>query len=408
MYDSPMRLVLVPLLVLSIAATVSAKDPVYRLSIGDPARKDKDAAVTLDAITDTATGETIAPRDLAARMAKAQLILVGETHTSVESHRVELQVIKALADAGRHVTIGLEMFPYPSQPALDTWNQGQQSEQDFIAASHWYEAWGYHWGYYRDIFLFARDHHFPVVAVNAPRDVVTAVRQKGLASLPADQSAHFPPRIDVSSADHMTFFKASFDEGDAMHGGMTDAAWTGMLSAQATWDGTMAWNAVKALERVGSDPAAAVVVLVGSGHVAYGLGIERQARTYFTAPIASVIAMPIADDHGAAIPSVRASYANFIWGVARETDSYWPSLGVSTRAAEQGKRVIIDVEKDTPGQAAGLLVGDVIVSIDGTSIDSRETMNMVLASYRWGDTPVFVVLRNASDVTVTVPLRRAR
>ena len=401
-----MRLALAAALLLTWADTGWAKDPVYRLSIGDPARKDRDAAVTLDAITDTATGETIGPAELGARLAKARLVLVGETHTSVESHRVELQVIKALAEAGRHVTIALEMFPYPSQPALDVWNQGTQSEADFLASSHWYDAWGYHWGYYRDIFLFAREHRFPVVAVNAPRDVVAAVRQKGLASLPADQSAHFPPKIDVSSADHMTFFKASFDEGDAMHGGMTDAAWTSMLSAQATWDGTMAWNAVKALERVGDDPKAAVIVLVGSGHVAYGLGIERQARTYFAGPIASVIAMPIADDKGAATPSVRASYANFIWGVAREADSYWPSLGASTRAAENGRRAIIDVEKDTPASAAGLQIGDVIASIDGTTIDNREMLNRVLAGYCWGDTPLFVVSRAGADVRVTVPLRR--
>jgi uncharacterized iron-regulated protein len=377
-----MRLALAAALLLTCADTGWAKDPVYRLSIGDPARKDKDAAVTLDAITDTATGETIAPAELGARLGKARLVLVGETHTSVESHRVELQVIKALAEAGRHVTIALEMFPYPSQPALDAWNQGAESEADFLASSHWYDAWGYHWGYYRDIFLFARDHRFPFVAVNAPRDVVTAVRQKGLASLPADQSAHFPPKIDMSSADHMTFFKASFDEGDAMHGGMTDAAWTSMLSAQATWDGTMAWNAVKALERLGDDPKAAVVVLVGSGHVAYGLGIERQARTYFAGPIASVMAMPIADDKGA------------------------PSLGASTRAAEGGRRSIIDVEKDTPAAAAGLQVGDVIASIDGTPVDNRETLNRVLAGYRWGDTPTFVVSRAGADVRVTVPLRR--
>src|SRR5580765_8945100 len=89
-----------------------AKDPVYRLSIGDPARKDKDAAVTLDAITDTATGETIAPAELGARLAKARLVLVGESHTSVESHRVELQVIRALHEAGRHVTIALAIFRY--------------------------------------------------------------------------------------------------------------------------------------------------------------------------------------------------------------------------------------------------------------------------------------------------------
>jgi uncharacterized iron-regulated protein len=391
---------------LALAAPGWAKDPVYRLSIGDPARKDKDAPVTLDAITDTASGETIAPAQLAARLAKARLILVGESHTSVESHRVELQVIAALADAGRHVTVALEMFPYPSQPALDAWNQGAESEADFLASSHWYEAWGYHWGYYRDIFVFARDHRFPFVAVNAPRDVVTAVRQKGLGSLPADQSAHFPPAIDVSSADHMTFFKASFDEGDAMHGGMTDTGWTSMLSAQATWDGTMAWNAVKALERLDDDPKAAVVVLVGSGHVAYGLGIERQARTYYAGPIASVIAMPIADEKGTAIPVVRASYANFIWGVAREADSYWPSLGASTRSVDNGRRAIIDVERDTPAAAAGLRVGDVIASIDGTAIDSREALNRVLAGYHWGDTPVFVVSRAGTDVRLVVPLRR--
>src|SRR6185369_5803088 len=128
LYDSPMRLALAAALLLTCAGTGWAKDPVYRLSIGDPARKDKDAAVTLDAITDTATGETIAPAELGARLAKARLVLVGETHTSVESHRVELQVIKALADAGRHVTVALEMFPYPSQPALDAWNQGAESE----------------------------------------------------------------------------------------------------------------------------------------------------------------------------------------------------------------------------------------------------------------------------------------
>jgi uncharacterized iron-regulated protein len=400
------RLVFAVTLVLALAAPSWAKDPVYHLSIGDPARKDKDAAVTLDAITDTATGETISPRELGARLAKTQLILVGEMHTSVESHRVELQVIKALADTGRRVTIALEMFPYPSQPALDVWNKGAETEQDFVAASHWYEVWGYHWDYYREIFAFARDHRFPFIAVNAPRDVVTAVRQKGLASLPADQSAHFPPRIDVSSAEHMTFFKASFDEGDAMHGGMTDAAWQSMLSAQATWDGTMAWNAVKTLEPLAQDPKAAVVVLVGSGHVAYGLGIERQARGYFSAPIASVIAMPIADDHGEPIPVVRASYANFIWGVAREKDTRWPTLGASTRPAENGRRAIIDVERDTPAAAAGLLVGDVIVSIDGTLVDSRETLNRLLARYQWGDAPVFVVSRAGADLTMTVPLRR--
>jgi uncharacterized iron-regulated protein len=130
------RVALILPIVLSFAGLVAAKDPVYRLSLGDPARKDKDAAVVLDAITDTATGETIAPSALGERLAKARLVLVGESHTSVESHRVELQVLRALHDAGRHVTIALEMFPYSSQAALDGWNDGW-SEQEFLTRSHW-------------------------------------------------------------------------------------------------------------------------------------------------------------------------------------------------------------------------------------------------------------------------------
>ena len=57
------------LLTLSLAAPAIASDPVYRLSIGDPARRDKDAPVVLDGITDTMAGKTIDPAGLAAALA---------------------------------------------------------------------------------------------------------------------------------------------------------------------------------------------------------------------------------------------------------------------------------------------------------------------------------------------------
>ena len=87
--------------------------------------------------------------------------------------------------------------------------------------------------------------------------------------------------------------------------------------------------------------------------------------------------MPIADEHGP-IPVVRASYANFIWGTAREKDAAWPSLGLSTRAADDGRRTVIDVEKDSPASRAGIAVGDLIIAFDKTPIDNRETLNRVM------------------------------
>jgi uncharacterized iron-regulated protein len=358
--------------------------------------------VVLDGIVDTARGDTIDPRTLASRLAAARLVLVGEEHTSIESHRVELQVIRALEDAGRHVLIGLEMFPYPEQSSLDAWSEGRWTEAEFLIKGRWYEVWGYRWNYYRDIFLHGREARLPFVAVNVPREVVSTVRQQGLSAVPPAAADHLPPSIDVDSAEHLRFFRAALEQG-GLHGSMPNDAVKSMLTAQATWDAAMAWNAARALDRA-HDPSAVVVLLAGSGHVGYGLGIERQAKAWFKAPIASVMPMPVADDAGP-IASVRASYANFIWGVAREASPAWPSFGISTRDGDDGRRQVIDVEKDSPAHGR-IENGDVILRIGDVAIDGREAMNRAIAAYEWGDLATLVVKRGDAEVTVAVPLRR--
>ena len=53
-----MRALLFSLLVLLPPVSAQAADPVHRLALGDPARRDKDVTLVLDASIDTATGET--------------------------------------------------------------------------------------------------------------------------------------------------------------------------------------------------------------------------------------------------------------------------------------------------------------------------------------------------------------
>jgi hypothetical protein len=316
-------------------------------------------------------------------------------------------VLRALRQSGRPVLIGLEMFPYTQQRWLDAWVAGQLTEPEFIDQSRWYEHWGYNWNYYRDVFTFARDARIPIYAVNAPRDVVSAVRKKGFANLTAEETAHIPADIDVDSPDFLTFFKASMLESGSPHPGMNDDALKGMLAAQATWDATMGWNATQALKRA-NDPAAIMVVLVGSGHVAYGVGIERQAQRWFDGGIASIIPVPTTDDDGKPITAVRASYANFIYGVEGERDSAYPSLGISSIPAERG-RSVIDVQKDTPAARAGVKVGDVVTAIDGQSLsgsNGRELFNRVMATKLWGDMVRLIVTRDGETTVLEVPLRR--
>ena len=119
------------------------------------------------------------------------------------------------------------------------------------------------------------------------------------------------------------------NDGDNAHPGMSDEALKGMLAAQSTWDATMGWNAVKAL-KASDDPKAIMVVLVGSGHVAYGVGIERQARRWIDGAVTTLVPVPVEDDKGVPITHARASYADIVYGVAGERESAYPSLGVST------------------------------------------------------------------------------
>ena len=401
------RLLLQALLLCAVPA-LRADERALDLPIGDPARRDREAAVVLDGITDAARGDTLTPPELAARLDGVKLLFVGESHTDAEFHRVQLRVIQELHRRGRQVLVGLEMYPVPEQPWLDRWHQDKGlTEEAFVAESHWYKNWGYHWNYYRDIFLFARASGIPLFGVNLPRAAVQTVRMKGFDALPPDERALLPERIDLESAEHQRLFRAFFGSEDSLHGNMPEPMFQAMYRAQCAWDAAMGWNALQALKTHGGEKAI-MVVLIGSGHVAYGLGAERQAKLWFAGRTASVIPVPIAEEAGAApIGKVQASYADFVWGLPPSTDPLYPSLGISTPEQRSGERTkVILVGKDTPAAAAGFEVGDELVSIEGVPIDEKETSNRLMSEKRWGDAVVCKVLRGGQERTLTAYLRR--
>ena len=384
-----------------------ADDAAYDLPLGDPARREKTLAPTLDVVLDARTGAAVTPAEVAQKLSKARLVFLGESHTNAEFHRVQLQVIRELAKAGKKVLVGLEMYPVAEQPALDLWNAGSVSEAGFVEKSAWYRNWGYHWDYYRDVFLLCREVKATLHGVNVPRELVSDVRKKGFDGLTAEQKALLPPKIDTENADHLRLFRAFFGEEDAMHSAsMPEAMWQGMFRAQCTWDAAMAWNAVKALEKA-KDPNAVMVVLIGSGHVAYGLGAERQARLWFDGGTASVIPIPVLDEKDRPA-KVRASYADFVWGVPQETDPVYPVLGLSTRDPKDGSAgwPVINVEKGSVAEAAGFRVGDVLLAMDGTALDKKGTFNRLMAGKRWSDTAAYEVKRGEERVTLVATFAR--
>ncbi|MBL8201056.1 MAG: ChaN family lipoprotein [Chromatiales bacterium] len=390
---------------LTAPAPLLADQAVLHMEIGDPGRKGREVPVVLDGITDTATGELVTPEELARRLAGTGILFIGENHTNQEFHDVQFRTIRALREAGREVLIGLEMFPYTEQASLDHWNAGHYSEEGFVELARWYDNWGYHWNYYRNIFLYAQKNGINMYAVNSPRDVVKAVRAKGFENLTPEEAAHLPPKLAPESDEHRRMYRAFFDKDDALH--MNEAALDGLYRAQTMWDATMGWNALQALRQHGGKDAI-MVVLIGAGHVTFGLGSERQIAPHYDGRIASLVPVTVVDDAGKPVKQVRASYASFVWGLPEEIDTVYPSIGVSLMGAlgkDPGQ--IIQVSRKSVAERSGLKVGDVLLGLDGRPITSDNTLRRLMAGYRWGDVATARIRRDGRETDVAINFRRS-
>jgi len=189
---------------------------------------------------------------------------------------------------------------------------------------------------------------------------------------------------------------------------MNDQALDGMYRAQTMWDATMGWNALQALKAHGG-PKAIMVVLIGAGHVTYGLGAERQTQPQYDGRISTLVPVPVLDDEGKPVKKVRASYASFIWGLPQEVEPLYPSLGLSLMGSLGPEPTqIIAVSEKSVSERAGITVGDVLVAVDGTPIKSDSALRKLLANYRWGDVARVTIRREGKELQIEVPVRRVK
>jgi uncharacterized iron-regulated protein len=391
-----------------VAEEQKTRPDVQQLAIGDPARRERQAPVLLDGVTDTATNEVIDTTILTQRLRDVRVLFIGETHTDAESHRVQLSVIRALHAAGREVILGLEMFPYTTVEPLEQWIQGKLSESQFLERAKWYETWAHHWNNYREIFLFARHQRLRMVGVNAPREVVRTVRANGLDALDASTRKRMPPSLDTANPEHRQLVRSYFEADDLLHTKMPPEQLEGLYLAQVTWDAAMGWNAGQVLT-VPANPREIVVVLIGSGHVAYGLGAERQLAPHFKGRIASLIPVTVHQGpEGNPVASVRASYANYIWGVPWTAQPSWPLLGVSLagRIGTEPSKVI-QVDPGSTAAQAGIKVGDILRVLDGTKIDGTTALQRKTGDYAWGDAAKLTIEREGQSLMFDIVFRRA-
>ncbi len=386
-----------------LAGARDEEDRTLRLPLGDPKLKDKSMAVVTGEILAGRTGKPVPFPQMIKDLSRDRFVYVGESHDDMAMHDIQLRVIEALHAKSPDISVGLEMLPVETQPVLDRWSRGDLGRDDFLRESRWYVHWSLNFRFYEKIFEFAKAHRIPLYALNVPREVITKVRMGGRESLSDAEKTAVPP-LDLGLEDHRALMKVIFGESEIPHemkgGEGVDKMFEGLYRAQVAWDEVMAANAGRGAEA----SRARMVVLAGSGHMIYGLGINRRAFDKNGLPFGTVVAVTLGPAEKEIL--VSRSLADYVYGIAEQERPAFPTIGLALKKFEGLDNIVVE-RRPIDGVALGqdFDKGDVILSVDGRAFADINELRMYLAGFTWDQECRFRVLRGATLKEVVLKFR---
>jgi uncharacterized iron-regulated protein len=302
------------------------------------------------------------------RVMDTPIIYVGEAHTSYQDHKIQLELIRRMHEAGKTFAVGMEMFQRPFQEPLDDFIAGQSTEKEFLRDSEYFERWKFNYHLYREILDYAKTHGIPVIALNQKAEIIKKVSREGMDALTEEERKHIPPGMDMSDYEYRTMLQEVF----AMHREGKD--FENFYQSQILWDETMA-HAIDGFLR--ENPGHQMVIIAGKGHVMYGSGIPKRAHRLTGKEYAILISSPA--------PELDPDLADYVLFAREIPAPSSPFLGVKLDVEEE-QVTIVQVTPGSPAGLAGMKKGDVIVSVDDVETGDIGDIKLALFGKESGDT----------------------
>jgi len=245
------------------------------------------------------------------------------------------QAVDALKDYDV-VFVG-EQFERDRQSKLDDYLAGKIGEETLTNGL----GWNNYAQAYRPLIEYAKDNHLPVIAANAPRDIVRCVAREGAAylnRLPATQRSLVATDLHAEDGSYKQKF-LRFAGDDPAHGGSKDGKakqrMENNFTAQVSRDDTMAESIANFLQ---ANPGYRVMHVTGAFHVAEKLGtVERLKLRMPQLKIALVMPVQTGADSTRLKPD-DAGDADFAIFLRREPEPYATDKERAAAEAKQEER----------------------------------------------------------------------
>lgn len=232
-------------------------------------------------IWDVQRGQWIDEAGLKRELARARYVLLGEKHDNADHHRLQAQLVDALASSGRRPVLAFEMLDVKQQAAVDQALARAPRDPDALAlAVDWAHSGWPDWSLYRPIFAAGLEHGLPVLAANLPRDQVRGIVMQGPSAMEAGERGRLG--LDTQLAPEVA--KAMREEMRESHcGQLPDEILEPMVLAQRARDAEMADRVFEA------DRGDGVILITGAGHARADRGVPAHlAHLAPDRPVASL------------------------------------------------------------------------------------------------------------------------
>ncbi|WP_299998152.1 ChaN family lipoprotein [uncultured Cedecea sp.] len=237
------------------------------------------------------TGAALTPQQLLKVLSDAPMVIVGEEHTNIAHHEIELWLLQNLQQKRPQGSVLLEMITQDQQPVIDEARQSlatgkSLSESQIQETIRWNKGWP--WPMYGKLVTEGLKGPAPLLSANISRARITEIYQDS--TFPAgEHSSQKAVRDKIS------------DTITVMHGGNIEAKQlTAMLAIQQHRDRFMAGQLLNAPQ-----PA---LLFVGGYHAAKDVGVPLHIQDLNGKPAVVLIL----STQGT---TVSAAQADYVWYV---------------------------------------------------------------------------------------------
>ena len=216
----------------ALAAGVQAQDT---LSLNRPLSDMTDSGFVAQGFDAHPT--VLSDEELSRYLINYDVVFFGEIHSHPGVHLKEMAILKGMAALHPDMIVSFEQFETDTQGVVDDYLAGKIGEQTLISKGR---AWPQYLTAYRPMLEFARVHHLPVVAAEAPTWAISCIGQLGpdvLDKFSASDRPLVAHDLHISEGAYRDKYMAFATGGG--HGGDPDKA-ERSFAAQVARDDTMA------------------------------------------------------------------------------------------------------------------------------------------------------------------------